>query len=147
LEPVDFVAENNDCLYFIEVKDYQHPNPKAIEKRAENRKILIEAAKKKGEEGALFCHKMGSKIKDSLLRKCASGDIAVGFTRKIIYLLFINFDNFGETERGLLKTRISSHVPIGLKNSRFGLFPQMSFELVNAEQLKTYGIICTVKNS
>ena len=146
LEPVDFVAESNDCLCFVEVKDYQHPHPIAVEKRAENRKTLIDAATKKGEDGALFCHKMGSKIKDSLLRKCASGDIVRGFKRKIIYLLFINFDVFGEAERGLLKARISNHVPIGLKDSHFGLFPKMSFELVNAEQLKAYGIICSAKN-
>ena len=146
LEPVDFVAESNESLCFIEVKDYQHPHHLAYKKRKENCKILIDVATEKGETASIFCHKMGSKFKDSLLRKCASGDISKGFQKEIVYLLFINFDIFGETERGLLKAKISNHVPKGQTSNRRGLFPRISFELVNADQLKAYGIICTPKN-
>ena len=138
MKAVDFVAEDDECLYFIEVKDYQ--NPKATEERRKaDYKMLIEA----GKEKAVFNLEMGEKIKDSLLRKYSLGE---KITKKVVYLLMINLDKLGEFERGLLKERISGHVPIGLNESRFCEFTNISFDLVNAEQLKSYGIICAAKN-
>jgi hypothetical protein len=55
-------------------------------------------------------------IKDSLLRRCAEGE---KFTKKVMYLLFINLDKLGEFERGLLKTKINGHIPLGLNDARF----------------------------
>jgi len=138
MKAVDFVAEDDECLYFIEVKDYQ--NPKATEERRKaDYKMLIEA----GKEKAVFNLEMGEKIKDSLLRKYSLGE---KITKKVVYLLMINLDKLGEFERGLLKERISGHVPIGLNESRFREFTNISFDLVNSEQLKSYGIICAAKN-
>ena len=64
------------------------------------------------------------------------------FNKRIVYLFLINFDILGETERGMLKERICNHIP----NSRRGLFPNMLFDLVNAEKLKQHGIVCTAIN-
>ena len=85
---------------------------------------------------------MGQKIKDSLLRKYSLGE---KITKKVVYLLFINLDNLGKNERGRLKHKISGHVPTGLNDGRFREFTSISFDLVDAKQLESYGVSCTVK--
>ncbi len=136
MKAVDFVVETSDCLYFIEVKDFQHPNA-PLEQRLNDYKMLIAAT----EEGkSVFNLEMGAKIKDSLLRRYAEG---FEFTKKVVYLLLINLDNLGEYERGLLKLKISGHIPTGLKDPRFSAFKEISFDLLNAKNMKQYGIICT----
>lgn len=138
MKAVDFVAETDDFLYFIEVKDYQ--NPKATEERRRtDYKTLIDAGTQKK---AIFNLEMGEKIKDSLLRKYSLGEKIV---KNVVYLLFINLDKLGERERGLLKTKINGYVPTGLNDNKFCEFTEISFDLVSAEQLKSYGITCTVK--
>jgi len=138
MKSVDFVAEDAGSLYFIEVKDYQHPKA-TLERRKTDYETLTAAVKNKK---AIFPIEMGAKIKDSLLRKYSVGE---KFTKKVVYLLFINLDKLSEFEQGLLMTRISGHIPTGLNESRFPAFTNISFDLVNAEKLKNYGIICTKK--
>jgi hypothetical protein len=140
MKPVDFVAESDECLYFIEVKDYQHP--KATQERQDaDLKMLSDAM---DGDKSVFVIEMGTKIKDSLLRRYAEG---CTFPKKVMYLLFINMDRLSAFERGLLKTKISDHVPTGLNQERFNAFKEISFDLVNAEQLINYGISCTAKQS
>ena len=139
MKAVDFVAENTDSLYFIEVKDFQNPkSPK--EQRIADNEMLIEA----GSKGkTIFTIEMGVKIKDSLLRKYSLGE---KITKKVIYLLLINLDKLGEFERGLLKTKISGHIPTGLNDDRFCEFTNISFDLVDAKKLQdTYGVTCTAR--
>ncbi|MDR1291443.1 MAG: hypothetical protein LBK06_09605 [Planctomycetaceae bacterium] len=136
LKAVDFFVESDDCLYFVEVKDYQNPNTPP-ERRKDDYKMLCEAIEKKD---SVFCLEMGAKIKDSLLRCYAMGD---NFCKRVVYLLFIRLDGYGSRERGRLKEKISGHVPTGLNDKRFDKFKEISFELVNAEQLKQFGITCT----
>jgi hypothetical protein len=135
MKSVDFIAESADCLYFIEVKDYQHPNAPQSRLEADYR-MLLEAVN--GDE-SIFVLEMGTKIKDSLLRRYAEGST---FEKKVVYLLFLNLDRLGEFERGLLKTKISGHIPTGLNIERFKAFKEISLDLVNADQLTRYGIIC-----
>ncbi|MDR1841609.1 MAG: hypothetical protein LBQ86_06760 [Holophagales bacterium] len=138
MKAVDFVAETDDYLYFIEVKDYQ--NPKATEERRRtDYKMLIAAGTQKK---AIFNIEVGEKIKDSLLRKYSLGEKII---KDVVYLLFINLDKLGAFERGLLKSKIIGHVPTGLNDNRFCEFTEISFDLVSAEQLKSYGITCTAK--
>ncbi|MDR0764598.1 MAG: hypothetical protein LBE65_03290 [Synergistaceae bacterium] len=42
MKAVDFVVESANCLYFIEVKDFQHPNA-SKEQREHDYKLLVEA--------------------------------------------------------------------------------------------------------
>jgi hypothetical protein len=139
LKAVDFIAETDECLYFIEVKDYQHPN--APQKRKDDdRNMLINAM---SEDKSIFALEMGAKIKDSLLRKYAEGYV---FAKKVKYLLFINLDQLGANEHGQLREKISGYIPIGLKNERFHAFSEISFDVVNANQLEQqYKIKCTSK--
>jgi hypothetical protein len=138
LKAVDFVVEDTECLYFVEVKDFQNPYA-TKERRKDDYEMLIASV---STSKALFPIEMGMKIKDSLLRKYSAGVI---FSKKIVYLLFVNLDNLGEFERGLLMAKISGHIPTGLNDKRFPAFTSINFALVNAEQLKNYGIICTRK--
>jgi len=138
MKSVDFVAEDADCLYFIEIKDYQHPKATPNRRKADYETLIAAVKNKK----SIFTVEMGAKIKDSLLRKYSLGE---QFSKRIVFLLFINFDVFSEIERGRLMAKISGHIPTGLNEPRFPAFTSVSFDLVNAGQLKNYGIICTEK--
>jgi len=140
MKSVDFFVDGSARLYFIEVKDFQHP--KALkEQRGKDRAMLIAAAT---EKKSTFRVEMGEKIKDSLLRYYALGKT---FTKNVDYLLVINLDKLGEFERGMLKAKISEHVLRGLNDGRFTAFTEISFDLVNAEQLKFRGITCIAKTT
>jgi hypothetical protein len=136
MKSVDFIAETDDTLYFVEVKDYQNPKSQRI---ADDLKMLKEVIRA---DKHIFAVEMGVKIKDSLLRRYAEGHT---FSKKVVYLLYINFDSFGETERGLLKAKLAGHIPTGLNEARFNTFNGISFDLVNAAQLTKYGIVCADK--
>ena len=149
---VDFIAETEDIQYLIEIKDFQNPKtPKEMQR--ENYEMLIAATKTKidktkdkyGDDltfakGTIFCLKIGQKLRDTIISKYAKGE---GFTKRIVFIVVINLENLTNAERGNLKTKINGYIPIGLNDCNFTNFTNISFDLVNAEQLKTYGIICT----
>jgi hypothetical protein len=136
LNAVDFIAENDRCIYFIEVKDYQNPNT-PHQQQLDDYRMLLDAGIQKE---SIFIHKMGGKIKDSLLRIYAEGG---AFSKRAMYLLFINLDRLSANERGKLKLKMYGHIPTGLNNKRFSAFEKISFKLVDARQLRKYGIVCT----
>ncbi len=136
MKAVDFFVETADCLYFIEIKDYQHPNA-TQERQKKDFSMLISAAK---EKESLFVMEMGTKIKDSLLRKYAEKH---SFSKKVMYLLVINLDTLGEFERGKLKEKMNGYVPTGLNDKRFTAFKKIEFDLINADKLQKYGVSCT----
>ena len=149
---VDFIAETDDCFYFIEVKDFQDPHPHAVAKRKAGFEMLVAAAKEKKElqddelssaKGSIFNLKLGLKIKDSLLRKYAYGE---AFSKEVKYIVFINLDKLDKVQRGRLKEKIFGHIPTGFNTDEFSAFRRISFDLVNAEQIKAYGITCTAKS-
>ncbi|MDR0811302.1 MAG: hypothetical protein LBN23_03365 [Paludibacter sp.] len=137
LKAVDFISETDDCLYFIEVKNYQHPQA-PLENKEKDYQMLIDAGTTS--DTSVFNLEMGAKIKDSLLRQYASG---CNFNKKVIYLLVIHLTKLGEFERGMLKTKILGHVPIGLNDTTFCKFKEISFEVTDIAQLGQYGIACT----
>ena len=102
--------------------------------------MLLNAGRSKK---SVFALEMGAKIKDSLLSLYAKGDM---FTKNVIYLLFVNFDDLKAAERQLLFDKIRGQIPTGLNNDSFIAFKKLKFRLVNAEKLKKYGIICTNKS-
>ena len=147
---VDFIAETEENQYFIEVKDFQNPNS-TDERRRVDLEMLKAAIKDKTNlpeqgdgafvaKGAVFTLKIAQKIKDSLLRKYALGG---NFNKNVIYLVVINLDSFGTHEFKRLKEKISGHIPTGLNGAEFTYFSNISFDLVNIDQLESYGIICS----
>ena len=151
---VDFVAETDECIYFIEVKDFQNPRT-SKEHQIANYEMLVAISKSERprtssqaddklafEKGRNFCLSIGMKIKDSLLRKYAMGE---EITKDVVYLFVLNLDSLGKRERGILKERINNgYIPTGLNDNQFTKFKNIRFDLVNTEQLKIYNITCTV---
>jgi len=129
MKAVDFIAETNDCLYFIEVKDFQHPNAPPNQRQ----KDFDMLTNKDSKEYAEFPLKMGGKIKDSLLRKYAEG---YTFQKRVKYLFLFNMKKLGAQERIQLFDRIKGHVPTGLDDARFRAFTEISFDLVNVDLTK-----------
>ena len=169
LLPVDFVAETAECLYFIEVKDFQNPAATVERWKADLELLATSVEDKKDRkdrcskrvrrcEDANCCRvndccrngmqpefpvKMAQKLKDSLLRRYAQGE---SLNKSVVFLLLINMNALTPRERTVLYDKIRGHIPTGLKNSQFSAFNSVTFELVNANQIKTYGIICTTIN-
>lgn len=134
MKAVDFIAETKDRLYFIEVKDFQHPNAPP-ERRNKDYIMLTDEESK---EHAVFNLEMGEKIKDSLLRKYAEG---YAFKNEVKYLLFIHLDQLTSDDHltlfDILFKKISGHIPTGLNDDlRFPAFTKISFDLVNTDRLK-----------
>lgn len=137
MKSVDFLAEDDNCLYFLEIKDYQHPKATA----AQRIKDITKLSNVSSLENTHFCMEMGAKIKDSLLRRYALGK---EFTKNVMYLLLINLDVLGEQDRRELYDRIRNHIPSGLNDEKYKKFTRIRFDLVSVKQIKQYGINCTV---
>ena len=141
LYAVDFVVDKEKYSLFIEVKDYENPNT-PCEQRRNDRSMLISAGKT---DESAFAIKMGAKIKDSLLSMYARGDT---FTKNVLYLLFINSDGLKSAERLNLFGKIYGQIPTGLNNNeRFPAFKKINFKVVNADDLRKYGIVCVSKQT
>ena len=131
LKAVDFIVENDDCLYFIEIKNYEHPN--APEK---NRKHDCEMLTKKD---SVFPLEMGMKVKDSLLRRYAE---AKPFSKKIKFLLVIKLSSLKSEERLKLYERVRGYIPTGLNG--YTAFSNISFEMPQIDELHSkYGFDVT----
>ena len=139
LYAVDFFVDNEKYLLFIEVKDYQNPNTPRIQ-RNDDYNMLFNAGRA---EESIFTIKMGGKIKDSLLSLYAKGGI---FPKNVVYLLFINSDELKAAERQLLFERIYGQIPTGLNSDLYTAFKKIKFKLVDADDLKKYGVVCKSKN-
>ncbi|MFP3041831.1 hypothetical protein LQZ19_08415 [Treponema primitia] len=136
MKAVDFIVEGDTYTYFIEVKNFQHPNAPQ-KSREDDYRMLVEAGTAKK---AIFALEMGEKIKDSLLRQYALGG---KFTKKVVYILFIHLDKLAPRERGRLMEKISGHVPMGLNKEQFGKFTELTFDLVDTGELaNNYRITC-----
>ena len=127
MKAVDFIAETNDCLYFIEVKDFQKPGARTNQRQKDYNMLTNEDS----EDYVAFPLKMGGKIKDSLLRKYAEH---YTFQKRVMYLFLFNMKKLGTKEPGMLKMRIGNCIPTGLNdNTRFSAFTKISFDLVNVD--------------
>jgi hypothetical protein len=132
LKAVDFIIENNDCLYFIEVKNYEQP--KAPKKnRVRDYKMLTD-------KKSTFPLEIGMKIKDSFLRRYAQ---AKPFSKKIEFLLVIKFSFLKANERRKLYERVRGYIPTGLNG--YPAFSNLSFEMPRIDEIyKKYGFDVTV---
>lgn len=125
LKMVDFLVENEDCLYFIEIKDYEHPKT-PVEYKTRNYKMLTDSE-------AAFPLEMGMKLKDSLLRYYA---MSKGFTTDVKFLLLINSQELKGRERIKLFDRVAGYVPMGLDSDEYPSFSKISFEMPPIESVK-----------
>ena len=132
LKAVDFIVEGDNCLYFIEVKNYEQSKaPK--ENRERDYKMLTD-------KNAAFPLEVGMKIKDSLLKRYAQ---AKPFSKKIVFLLVIKFSFLKANERRKLYEHIRGYVPTGLNG--YPAFNSISFEMPRIDEIKNkYGFDVTM---
>jgi hypothetical protein len=134
LKLVDFVVEDESCLYFIEIKDYDHPNT-PDEQRESNYKMLNDP------EAALPLE-IGMKLKDSLLRFYA---LSREFSTEVKFLFIINSNELKSRERTKLAERIAGYIPNGLNTDEHPNFSKISFEMPPIESVKEkYGFDCSI---
>jgi len=131
LKAVDFIVEDNDCIYFIEIKNYEQP--KAPKKNRIHDYIMLT------NKDTAFPLEMGMKIKDSLLRRYAQ---AKSFSKKIVFLLIIKFSFLSPNERRRIYERVSGYIPTGLNG--YPAFSNISFEMPQIDDLHNkYGFDVT----
>ena len=132
LMAVDFIVDAADCMYFIEVKNYEHSKAPEINRIRDYRMLT--------DKDAAFPLEIGMKLKDSLLRRYAE---AKPVSKSIKFLLLIKFSSFKANERRKLYERIRGYIPTGLNG--YPAFSNISFEMPQIDELKSkYGFDVTV---
>ena len=124
LKAVDFIVEDDDCLYFIEIKNYEQSNAPE-ENRVRDYKMLTD-------KDAAFPLEIGMKVKDSLLKRYTQ---AKSFSKKIVFLLVIKFSSFQSHERLKLYERVRGYIPTGLNDNKYKAFSNISFEMPQIDDL------------
>jgi hypothetical protein len=132
LSSVDFAVETNGCLYLIEVKNYEQSH--ATEKRRKTDYGMLT------DPDAVFPLDIGTKIKDSLLRKYADG---YSFTKPVIALLIMKQSEILAEQRLKLFDRIKGHIPTGLNNLTFANFTNIMFDMPKISDTEKYGFTVT----
>jgi len=124
LSAVDFIVETPDEYLFIEVK-----NP-------DNKKTSQEARKafKKEMMSSEYAIKLSSKFKDSLLKELAMNK---EFAKPIIYILFLEFDEFDSAQRRFLYERVSSRIPRFAEEDVYKSVKRVRFYLHNRLEFLT----------
>ncbi|MDR1262548.1 MAG: hypothetical protein LBK46_03535 [Oscillospiraceae bacterium] len=145
LKIVDFVAEDSDRQYFIEVKNYANTSVDPLIqtamdiRRQTDYRMLTDPA-------AAFPLEMGMKFKDSILRWLAAGG---DFYKPIALLLVINpHEAMKPKARLKLIKRISGYIPAGM-NIAPERYPRMNtlfFDMPTVKEVgELYGINVTVR--
>jgi hypothetical protein len=134
LSSVDFVAETSEFIYFIEVKNYAQS--RATEERRKTDYAMLTDA------DAAFPRDIGTKIKDSLLRKYADG---YRFTKPITALLVMKQSEIMAEQRLKLFDRIKGHVPTGLNDDKFAHFTKITFNIPKITETGRYGFTVTAQ--
>jgi hypothetical protein len=131
LKAVDFIVEDDDYLYLIEIKNYEHPNAPE-ENRTRDYKMLTD-------KDASFPLEIGMKVKDSLLKRYAQ---AKSFSKKIVFLLVIKLSSLKANERERLYNRVRGYIPTGLNG--YPAFSNISFEMPRIDELQLMSCIVSM---
>jgi hypothetical protein len=133
LKIVDFIADNDELHFFIEVKNYKNvsddPYVQAnMDRRQKTDYLML------NDPIAAFPLEIGMKFKDSMLRWLASGD---DFSKPIALLLVMNLPAlFQSRDIERLRRRIAGYIPEGM-NAHPERFPKMTnvfFDMLNVTE-------------
>jgi hypothetical protein len=127
LSSVDFVVETSDYLYLVEVKNFEQSRAPEDRHRADYENLT--------DPKTDFPRVIGTKIKDSLLRKYAEGHC---FTKPVIALLIMKQSELLAAQRLYLYDRILGRVPTGL-NKNFSHFSSIKFDMPEISDTEKYG--------
>ena len=144
LKVVDFVAEDNNSLFFIEVKNYVNSSndmliQASMDKRQNTDYLMLT------DPTAAFPLEMGMKFKDSLLRWFATGR---SFTKPIALLLVVNPPkSFQARDRERLVRKINGYIPSGMNNKtdKYPKITSMFFDMPTVNEVQErYGFSVSV---
>jgi hypothetical protein len=136
LKSVDFIVEDTNCLYLIEVKNYEQANAPELN-RIQDYEMLTDK-----EKITKFLLEIGMKVKDTLLKRYAQEK---PFAKDVMFLLIINFSRLQYNQRLKLLDRVRGYIPTGLNKKDYPAFTNISFDMPNFEKLKSeYGFDVTV---
>lgn len=144
LKLVDFVAQSNDHILFVEVKNYDNVSEIPRKQAGMNKRKAIDYAMLTDPHAA-FPLETGMVFKDSLLRWLATGK---AFTKPIKLLFLINeMPEFEPQDRLKLIERVEGYIPTGM-HTKLAQYPQMqavSFAMPTlAETKPLYGFTTTL---
>ena len=124
LPAVDFIAETNANLLFIEIK-----NPDKHGATQLDQDSFLDDLRHK-----FYPHKLSDKYKSHLMQKWVTGTI---YTKSIICIFILEFSAFTDTERGRLKEKIFNKLPFTLNKPVFGGKKHLErFELLTVDEFK-----------
>jgi hypothetical protein len=127
LKSVDFVANSEKCVCFIEVKNFEQTDA-PLKNRVRDYKMLTDPE-------AAFPLEIGMKIKDSLLKKYAEGYF---YTKPIVALLILKLDKLNAKQRQRLFNKIAGYIPTGL-NKSYERFSRIEFYIPEISDTEQYG--------
>jgi hypothetical protein len=126
LSSVDFFVETDDHLLLIEVKNFENSHAPMRRREADYRMLT--------DPDAAFPTIIGSKIKDSLLRKYADG---YDFTKPVFAILILKQSELMASQRQRLFERTLGHIPTGL--NKHIKFSSISFDIPDINDTMKYG--------
>jgi hypothetical protein len=135
LKIVDFVAEDKDKHFFIEVKNYANTSPDPsiqlkMDKRRESDYLML------SDPVAAFPLEMGMKFKDSILRWLASGN---DFHKPIILLLIINPPKeLKARDRERIIRQIRGYIPSAMTTEQFPRITSVFFDMQTPDEVSKY---------
>jgi hypothetical protein len=132
LKSVDFMADTEECVCFIEVKNFEQTGA-PLENRKRDYKMLTDP-------DAAFPLEIAMKFKDSLLKKYAEGYV---FSKPVVALLIMKLDKINAKQRQRLFDKIAGYVPTGLNNKGYERFSRIKFEIPKMSDTEQYGFTVT----
>ncbi len=97
MKAVDFILESDDKIYFVEVKDPQHPSARNLE---ENINSII--------SGNLVKNILVPKCRDSFLYEYAMDNIS----KPVLFLVLIGLDSLSAADLSNQTDKLKKHIPI-----------------------------------
>lgn len=103
---VDFIVETDSMVYFIEIKNPDHPNALPKSRDAFFSRLQDE----------VFPNAVVKKFSDTLLAQLAMG---CSFPKPVQYIFILEFGAFSSYERQILFDKVTHRLPVGLNHRTF----------------------------
>lgn len=97
MKAVDFIIELDDRIYFVEVKDPQHPSARNLEENVKTTK-----------SGDLVKNKLVQKCRDSFLYEYAMDNIS----KPVFFLVLIGLDSLSTADLNIQTDILKKHIPV-----------------------------------
>jgi len=134
LNSVDFIVEMPESVFLIEVKNLNNPEIPLEHIARQKEEFLSRHTSRDRSIRSMFQREILQKLKDTLLRSLAMGE---WFSKPVIYILILEFNDLDYSQRRLLLEQISSNVP-KFSESCFTSIHSVKFDLCDKEKYESY---------